>query len=186
MRRLLSILAALAVAAMPVGARADAASDLQKAGERFAHLKYWHATLTSAHRPVTEADFAAPDRFRMTLPTGPAYFIGNAMYISTGGRFMKIAVPQAAGLVQQMRSPAHAAEFAKSHKVDDLGASSVDGVATHAYAFDDAAYGIKTHSVIDVGQADGLPHRAIISSSRGTTTVKYGKYGVPVAINPPS
>jgi hypothetical protein len=185
MRRFLSVTAALAVAAMPLPSRADASSDLQKAGERFAQLKYWHATLTAPHRPPTEADFAAPDRFRMTLPTGPAYFIGHTMYISMNGHYMKIASPQAAAFVQQMRSPANAAKFAQSHKVQDLGSSSAGGVPTHAYAFDDTAYGIRTHTVIDVGQGDGLPHRAVITSDRGVTTVTYGKFGVPIAISPP-
>lgn len=185
MRSLLVLGAALAVAAMPLAARADASGDLRAAADRFAHLKYWHARMTSSRGQTTDADFAAPDRFRITMPTGPAYFIGTAMYVSMGGRYMKIPVPQAAAMVQQLRSPAHFAKFTQSHKVQDLGDSAVDGVATRAYGFDDTTEGVSTHDVIDIGRADGLPHRATIASKQGTTIVRYGKFDVPVTIKPP-
>ncbi len=185
MRRLLTLTTVVVVAAMPLAVRADPSGDLKAAADRFSHLKYWHARMTSSRGQTTDADFAAPDRFRITLPTGPAYFIGSQIYVSMGGRYMKIPVPQAAAMVQQLRSPAHASTFTRSHKIQDLGSSTVDGVAAHAYAFDDTTEGITTHDVIDVGRGDGLPHRATITSQQGTTVVRYGKFDVPVTITPP-
>jgi outer membrane lipoprotein-sorting protein len=186
-RALLLTLAAAAVAVIPLAAQADPAGDLANAAGRFAHLKYWHATLAPSNGHAIEADFAAPDRFRMTLPTGPAYFIGQTVYVSMGGHYMKLPVPQAASYIQNLRSPGNVTKFAKTHKVQDLGNSSADGVPTHAYAFDDTSNGVSSHVTVDVGQADGYLRRAIVKSAgHGTTTIHYSKFDVPVTINAPS
>ena len=174
------------MAAAPLAGLADPATDLANAGGRFTHLKYWHATMVQSSGQTVQADFAAPDRFRMTLPTGPAYFIGQTVYVSMGGHFMKIAVPQAASYIQQLRSPGNVTKFAKTHKVQDLGNSSADGVATHAYAFDDTTNGVSSHVTVDVGKADGYLRRAIVKSTHGTATIHYSKFDVPVTINPPA
>ncbi len=175
------------MAGAPLAAAADPATDLANAGGRFTHLKYWHATMATSSGQTIQADFAAPDRFRMNLPTGPAYFIGHTVYVSMGGHFMKIAVPQAASYIQNLRSPGNVTKFAKTHQVHDLGDSSAEGVPTHAYAFDDKSHGISSHVTVDVGRADGLLRRAIVKSAgHGTTTIHYSKFDVPVTINPPA
>lgn len=186
-RAVLLTLTAVLAASAPLAARADSSGDLAAAVSRFTHLKSWHASMVSSSGHTVEADFAAPNRFRMTLPTGPAYFIGQTVYISMGGHTMKMAVPQAAAYIQDLRSPGNVTKFAKSHNVQDLGSSSADGVATHAYAFDDTTHGISSHVKVDVGQADGYLRRAIVTSAgHGATTVHYSKFNVPVTIQPPA
>ena len=122
----------------------------------------------------------------MKSPVGYNYLIGSTMYMGVQGHYMKVEVPQTASMIDQMRSPARAAEFAKSHAVKDLGPSSVGGVAAHAYGYDVTSNGESVHSVMDVGQASGLPLRVTTKAKNATTVVMYSRYDVPVTINPPA
>ncbi|MBV8579880.1 MAG: hypothetical protein JOZ86_04525 [Candidatus Eremiobacteraeota bacterium] len=185
MRRLLSLAAALTVTFAPLTAGADPSSDLQKTAEAFAALHSWHATMVSQGR-TTECDFVAPDRFKLTTPMGPAYVIGSDIYLSMGGKYMKMPVPMMTSMVSELRSPSHIATFAKSHKVQDLGDTSVGGVATHAYAFDDNTNGIATHVVIDVAKSDSLPRRQVVTYAKGSTTITYRNFNAPLTINAPT
>ncbi len=88
-------------------------------------------------------------------------------------------------MIAMFKSPAHAAAITKSHGFKEAGPSSVDGVATHAYVFDDTSYGVTTHNILDIGAQDGLPHRMTQTSKNGSATITYSKFNVPVTINPP-
>ncbi len=183
-RRFFCALAALAVAALPLPIRADASSDVLAAGKNFAALKSWHADETF-NKSSIGVDFAAPDRFRLQMPTGTQYVIGSDIYVTVGGHTMKLPVPQVGSMIAQLRSPGQAATFAKTHAVKDLGASSVGGVPTHAYGFDDTTEGISTHNVLDVGPKQ-LPYRMTVNSNRGKVVITYSKFNVPVTIEPPA
>jgi hypothetical protein len=183
-RRFFCALAALAVAALPLPIRADAASDVLAAGKNFAALTSWHAEESSQGQSIA-VDFSAPDRFRIQTPAGTQYVIGSEMYVTVAGHTMKLAIPQVASMIAQFRSPGQAATFAKTHPVTDLGNSSVGGVATHAYGFDDTTEGITTHNVLDVGPK-ALPYRMTVNSNRGKAVIIYSKFNVPVTIAPPA
>jgi hypothetical protein len=183
-RRFFCALAALAVAALPLPIRADAASDVLAAGKNFAALKSWHADETSEGHSIG-VDFSAPDRFRIQTPAGTQYVIGTEMYVTVAGHTMKLAIPQVASMIAQFRSPGQAATFTKSHAVTDLGNSTVGGVPTHAYGFDDTTEGITTHNVLDVGPK-ALPYRMTVHSNRGNAVITYSKFNVPVTIEPPT
>jgi hypothetical protein len=183
-RRFFCTLAALAVGAVPLPIRADPTSDVLAAGKNFAALKSWHAEESSDGRSIG-VDFSAPDRFRIQTPAGTQYVIGSEMYVTVAGHTMKLAIPQVASMIAQFRSPGQAATFAKTHPVTDLGNSSVGGVATHAYGFDDTTEGITTHNVLDVGPK-ALPYRMTVTSNRGNAVIIYSKFNVPVTIEPPA
>jgi hypothetical protein len=183
-RRFVCALAASAVAALPLPIRADATSDVLAAGKNFAALTSWHAE-SSAQGQSIGVDFSAPDRFRIETPAGTQYVIGSEMYVTVAGHTMKLAIPQAASMIAQFRSPGQAATFTKTHAVKDLGASSVGDVQTHAYGFDDTTQGITTHNVLDVGPKQ-LPYRMTVNSDRGKVIITYSKFNVPVTIQPPA
>jgi hypothetical protein len=183
-RRFFCALAALAAGALPLPILADPTSDVLAAGKNFAALKSWHADESSEGHAIG-VDFSAPDRFRIQTPAGTQYVIGSAMYVTVAGHTMKLAIPQVASMIAQFRSPGQAATFAKSHPVTDLGNSSVGGVATHAYGFDDTTEGITTHNVLDVGPKQ-LPYRMTVTSDHGKAVITYGKFNVPVTIEPPA
>jgi hypothetical protein len=183
-RRFFCALAASAAAAVPLPIRADATSDVLVAGKNFAALTSWHADETFNNSSIA-VDFAAPDRFRLQMPTGTQYVIGSDIYVTVGGHTMKLPVPQVGPMIAQLRSPGEAATFAKTHVIKDLGTSSVAGVPTHAYGFDDTTEGITTHNVLDIGPKQ-LPYRMTVNSSRGKVVITYGKFNVPVTIQPPA
>ena len=187
MNRLLALAATIVLAAAPPAARADPAGDVRSAGEKFAQLKYFHATMTSRN-VVSQVDFAAPDRFKVTTPAamGTSYIIGTMMYVNAGGHYMSLQMPGLTAMIGQLRTPAQAAKFAATHQIKDLGPSSVDGLAAHAYGFDDTSHNITTHTVLDVGQVDGLPHRMTVTGAQSSTVVNYSRFNVPVTINAPS
>jgi hypothetical protein len=187
MNRLLALAATFVLAAAPLTARADPAGDVRRAGEKFAQLKYFHATMTS-RGVVSEVDCAAPDRFRVTTPAakGPSYIIGAMMYVNAGGHYMSLPMPGLTAMMGYLRTPAQATKFAATHQIKDLGPSSVDGVAVHTYGFDDTSHNITTHNVLAVGEADGLPHRMTITGTQGATVINYSRFNVPVTINAPS
>jgi hypothetical protein len=186
MNRLFTLAATLVLAVAPLVARADPAGDVRRAGEKFAQLKYFHATMTS-RGVVSQVDCAAPDRYKVTTPAamGTSYIIGTMMYVNAGGHYMSLRMPGLTAMMGYLRTPAQASKFAATHQIKDLGPSSVDGVAVHAYGFDDTSHGITTHDVLDVGQADGLPHRMTVTGSQGSTVINYSRFNVPVTINAP-
>jgi len=175
---------AAALAALPLPTLADASSDVLAAGKNFAALTSWHADETFNNSSIS-VDFAAPDRFRLQTPGGTQYVIGSDIYVTIGGHTMKLPVPQVGSMIAQLRSPGQAATFTKTHAVKDLGASSVGGVPTHAYGFDDTTQGITTHNVIDIGPKQ-LPYRMTVNSDRGKAVITYSKFNVPVTIEPPA
>lgn len=184
MRRLFFLAAALSVMAAPLAARADPSADVLAAAKNFSNLKYWHAEEVYEGRSIA-VDYATPNRFRLQLPTGPQYVIGSDVYIGVAGHTMKMAMPQATAMIDQLRSPAAATKFAQKHTIKDLGGTKVGTVATHAYAFDDTTNGITTHNVLDIGPG-ALPYRLTVDSNRGKVVVLYTKFNVPVSIEPPA
>lgn len=79
-----------------------------------------------------QIDFVAPDRYRMTLQgMGVQTIVGDTMYMSMGGRSMKVPMP--AGTLSQWRDPAKLSENEATMTVEAQGSESVDGVATRKY-----------------------------------------------------
>ena len=92
----LSLLAATAAWAGPK-------EDLKALSVKFLALRSYHVTMTNSDKrmPKMEMDFVAPNRYRMQMPMGTQYVIGDVMYMTIDGRTMRVPMPK--GTVSQWR-----------------------------------------------------------------------------------
>lgn len=169
--------------AMTASAAATPADDLMHAADKFAAVKTFHATMTAGKR-VSEIDYAAPDRWHMTMPPSDSYVIGSTVYVKAGGSWMKLPLPGMQAMTDQLRTPAQIREHIASLTIVDQGTDS-DG---HKYAYDTSSNGYTAHVVMWIGLADGLPHKMLVTpQGKGSpVTVVYSRYNEPITITPPT
>ncbi|MBB1060853.1 hypothetical protein [Marilutibacter spongiae] len=130
---LLAAGALLAFQAAAAGPR----EELHEAYERFLAATSFRASLTDVAKgkTLTEMEFVAPDRYRVSVQGGPSQLvIGDAMYMDMGGRTMKLPMP-AGNLVGQYRSREALEALERDLVVDALGADSVDGEPAKVYHY---------------------------------------------------
>lgn len=138
---------------------ADPAQAVLSASQRFATLRSFHAELEvhggAAPSPVRAAmDFVAPDRFRVDTAAGPQIIIGDTFMLQAQGRLQQVPVPP--GLLEQWRNPLPATATPADLQAQDLGAQTLDGVATRHYRVRGAQPGEALDYWID---AQGLPRQ---------------------------
>jgi outer membrane lipoprotein-sorting protein len=143
-------------------------------------------TSSGAQAMTTEADFVAPDRFRMQMPMGTQYIIGDTMYMTVQGRSMK--VPMGKGTMTQWRDPANLAKHEATMTVKALGSETVGGKPAKKYETTNTQPQPST-STMWVG-SDGYPLQIQVSSSvQGkpvTTTIRYSRFNDPtIKVDPP-
>lgn len=179
-RHLWITLALAAATAAPVAASPN--DDVMHAAEKFAAAKTFHATMTAGTR-ISEADYVAPDRWHMTMPSAESVLIGSTMYVKAGGSWMRFPMPGIQAMTDQIRGPAQIRERAASLKIDDQGVDA-DG---HKYAYDATGNGYTAHVVMWIGLTDGLPHKMIVTpqGKGGPVTVLYSRYNEPITIAVP-
>lgn len=116
-----------------VPAWAGGKDDIRAAMARMAAARSYHATMqVSGSHPVTNTiDFAAPDRFRMTLPMGTQTIIGDAMIMNINGMHMKVPLPK--GTLTKWRDPANMENNLAGMTVEALGTDAVDGQPAKKY-----------------------------------------------------
>ncbi|MEP6634216.1 MAG: hypothetical protein ABJA62_08390 [Luteimonas sp.] len=174
----------LASASVFAGPKEDVRAAIDKVmAARSYHVSMVHSG-TSAM--TTEADFVAPDRFRMKMPMGTQYIIGDTMYMNVRGRSMK--VPMGKGAMTQWRDPASIAKNEATMTITSLGIGMLDGKPAHKYKMVDSKTPT-TSSVLWIG-ASGYPLGIDVSGQTmgkpSNTTIRYSRYNDPtIAIDPP-
>lgn len=165
----------LLCAAAPVlgGAREDVIA----ASRKMLALKTYHVTLTGTGM-TTEADFVAPDRYRLTMPAGTQTIIGDTMYLSMQGRSMK--VPLRKGVLTQWRDPMQLRGNEAKLSATALGSETVDGKPARKYAVRNADHP-ELRITLWIG-AGGMPLRIDSESGAGAagrTTLRYSRFDDP-------
>lgn len=154
----------------------------------FLTAKSYHATMTHSGgtRTMTnEIDFVAPDRYRMVMPMGTQYIIGDTMIMSIDGRNMKVPLPKGS---MDFRDPARLSENAETMTVESLGSESLAGQATRKYLIRNSQPE-PSESTMWVG-ANGYPQQIQVSSTAQgqsyTTTIRYSRFNDPtIRVDPP-
>ena len=174
--------AAVARAVLP-----DAKGQVVDAMRKFAGVRSYHASMHLSGGPrgpmTNELDFVAPDRFRMELAgMGTQVIVGDTMYMSAGGRTMKVPMP--AGTLTQWRDPARLGEAEANMTVDDQGSDSVDGQSATKYVVH-VTRPKETTTTLWIGDA-GLPLQLLAHNAMGDATIKYSRFDDPsIAIEAP-
>ena len=181
-------LAALLLLLASAGALAGPKDEVKAALDKFLAARSYHVTMThsGAQAMTTEADFVAPDRFRMKMPMGTQYIIGDTMYMDVQGRSMK--VPMGKGTMTQWRDPANLAKHEATMTVKALGSEAVGGKPAKKYETTNTRPQPST-STMWVG-SDGYPLQIQVSSSVQdkpvTTTIRYSRFNDPaIRVDPP-
>lgn len=182
--RCFAISALLASAAAHAGPK----EELMAAMDRFMQARSYHVEMThsGAQAMNTSADFAAPDRFRMRMPMGTQYIIGDTMYMDMQGRSMKMPMPE--GTMTQWRDPANLAKYEKTMTVRALGDDIVGGKPAKKYEMANTQPQPST-STMWIG-ADGYPLQIQVHNSAqgktATTTIRYSRFNDPtIKVDPP-
>lgn len=138
-RRLLASLALLPLllALSPSPARADAKDDLFKAWQAFLAVKSFRAEieLLEPSRSITQLEFQAPDRYRISIANGPTtVVIGDTGYMQIGGRTMRLPIAMDS-MTAQYRDEAFLRKLQEGVVVEDLGEDSLDGEPMRKYRY---------------------------------------------------
>lgn len=188
----------LAWLAVPLSLLAAAAwagpkEDMQALSLKFLALRSYHVTMESsdARMPKMQMDFVAPNRYRMQMPMGTQYVIGDTMYMSVNGRTMK--VPMNKGTVSGWRDSDRVFRNLDQTRVEALGTELLNGRPTKKYRMTQSGMtqSGKTPgtSLVWVG-GDGYPVQVeTTGTARGkntTMTIHYSRFNDPaIRIDPP-
>ncbi|QSX78773.1 LolA family protein [Agrilutibacter solisilvae] len=156
---------------------------------RFLAATSYHVAMDTraGERAMTlEMDFVAPDRYRMSLPSGTQYVIGDTMYMSAQGRTMK--VPMSPGQTSQFRDSARFAEHRATMTVDAQGSEPIDGKAAQKFVIRNTQPE-PSESTMWVGD-DGYPVQVSVTGQAGgqttQTMIRYSRFNDPtIKIDPP-
>ena len=168
----------LLLATLP--AWAGAQDDLRAAMDKMLAARSYHAVMqvTGAQPMTNTIDFAAPDRFRITLPMGTQTIIGDSMWMNMDGMHMKMPLP--AGTLTKWRDPANL-DRNTTTTVQALGADTVDGQPARRYRVT-SSQSRPSQSTLWIG-ANGYPLQIQVDGkSMGkatTTTIRYSRFNDP-------
>lgn len=167
----------------------DAKAEIGRMMDSFVSVKSYHvdmSTSTPKGDMAMDMDFVAPDRYRMKMPMGTQYVIGDTMYMSMDGRTMKMALPK--GQVTNYRDPAQLEANKATMTVESLGSDTVNGQVAKKYLIRNTQPR-PVESTIWVG-ADGYPLKIEVageaSGQVARTTIRYSRFNDPtIRIDPP-
>lgn len=172
----------LLLALLAGDALAGARDEVIAASQKLLALKTYHVTMTHAGKgpATTEADFVAPDRYRLQMPTGTQVIVGDTMYLSIEGRTMK--VPLQKGMLTQWRDPMNLRANAARMTATALGSEPVDDRPAKKYAIANAD-APDMDTTMWVG-GNGLPVKIVTrrkgsGPAAGTTTLRYSRFDDP-------
>src|SRR5690606_18152839 len=145
--------------AADAGLATDARAELIASLGAFKDIRSYHATMqveAQGTTMVTELDFVAPDRFRMTMPggIGTQTIIGDTMYMQAGGQVMRSKVP--AGMLDKWRNPGNVEDAYDGTVVQALGPAMLDGKPVRKFLLRQPSSDTPADVTMWVG-ADGLP-----------------------------
>lgn len=183
-----SALAKIAGDLNPLASPKDA---IKASMDRFLALHSYHASMEFSGGPGgamghNDIDFVAPDRYRMVMPMGTQFIIGDTMYMHVQGRTMKVPMPK--GTLSQWRDPARLAEAEEGMTVQAQGSDTIDGVATSKYLVHH-----EKPQPTDVTMwinGDDLPVRiqvgSLVKGKAMTSTINYSRFDDPtIKVDPP-
>jgi outer membrane lipoprotein-sorting protein len=186
-RRLAAVVVSLSVLAS-ASAWAGPKEEMKALSIKFLALRSYHVTMESSDKrvPKMETDFVAPNRYRMQMPMGTQYVIGDTMYMTIDGRTMKIPMPK--GTMMQWRESDRAFREVDKMQIEALGTEVINGKSAKKYRMTQAGPPA-TNSLIWVG-ADGYPIKIETTGTAGkrasTMTIHYSRFNDPsIKIEPP-
>lgn len=167
----------------------DARDEVGRMMDSFLALKSYHVDMTTSTPKgdmAMDMDFVAPDRYRMKMPAGTQYVIGDTMYMTMNGRTMKMELPK--GQIANYRDPAQFEANKATMTVELLGSEAVDGQLAKKYMLRNTQPR-PVESTMWVG-ADGYPLRIDVkggdSDQVTRTTIRYSRFNDPaIRIDPP-
>lgn len=172
-----------------VAAWAGPKEEMKALSVKFLALRSYHATMEGSDKRMQkmEMDFVAPNRYRMSMPMGTQYVIGDTMYMTIDGRTMKVPMPK--GTVTQWRESDRAFREVDKMQIEALGMEAVGGKPAKKYRMTQIAGKTPTTSLIWVG-LDGYPAKMETTGTAGkratTMTVRYSRFNDPsIRIEPP-
>ncbi|MCA1714730.1 MAG: hypothetical protein LC715_06365 [Gammaproteobacteria bacterium] len=155
--------------------------EVKAAMDKFLAAKSYHATMahSGAQAMTIETDFVAPDRYRMRMPMGTQYIIGDTMVMSIDGRSIK--VPMGKGTLTQWRDPGNLAKSQATLTVTGLGSELLDGKPAKKYRMVNAQPQ-PSESTMWIG-GNGYPLQIQVdgkaAGQTGTTTLRYSRFNDP-------
>jgi outer membrane lipoprotein-sorting protein len=156
--------------------------DMKAMSIRFLALRTYHVTMENSDKrmPKMEMDFVAPDRYRMQMPMGTQYVIGDTMYMNIQGRTMKVPMPK--GTSSQWRETDRAFHEMDRMQIEALGMDAVNGKPARKYRMSQAGK-TPTTSLIWVGM-DGYPAKMETTGTAAgkpasTMTIHYSRFNDP-------
>lgn len=161
--------------------------EVKAALDKFIAAKSYRATMThsGAQAMMIQTDFVAPDRYRMQLPMGTQYIIGDTMVMNIGGRSMK--VPLGKGTLTQWRDPGNLAKSQATLTVTALGSELLDGKPAKKYRMVNTQPQ-RSESTMWIG-GNGYPLQITVDGRAGgtqTTTLRYSRFNDPtIRVEPP-
>lgn len=171
---------------------ADAGAELAASLDAFKDVRSYHATMQIRARGATmvsEVDFVAPDRFRMTMPggIGTQTIIGDTMYMQSGGQVVRSQVP--AGMLDKWRNPGNLEDARDRMVVQALGPAMLDGRPARKFLLRRPSPDTPADVTMWIG-ADGLPLQveAVVTGpgDAGSNVIRYSRYNDPsIRITPP-
>ncbi|TXH76079.1 MAG: hypothetical protein E6Q88_03140 [Lysobacteraceae bacterium] len=185
----LSAMAAILLSTATLPVWAGPKEELQALSVKFLALRSYHVKMDNSDKrvPSMEIDFQAPNRYRMQMPMGTQYVIGDTMYMTIDGRTMRIPMPK--GTMTQWRESDRAFREIDQMQIEGLGAEVVNGKPTKKYRMSQTAHKPATTSLLWVG-GDGYPVKMETTGGSGkrasTVTVHYSRFNDPsIKIDPP-
>jgi hypothetical protein len=183
-----SALAKIAGDLNPLASPKDA---IKASMDRFLALHSYHASMEFSGGPGgamghNDIDFVAPDRYRMVMPMGTQFIIGDTMYMHVQNRTMKVPMPK--GTLSQWRDPARLAEAEEGMTVQAQGSDMLDGMATTKYLVHHEKP--KPTDVTMWINGDDLPVQiqvnSVLNGKAVTSTTRYSRFDDPtIKVDPP-
>ncbi len=179
---------AIAFSLISAAAWAGPKEDLQLLSRKFLTLHSYHVSMQSSdgRMPKIETDFVAPNRYRMQMPIGTQYVIGDVMYMSINGRTMRMPMPK--GATSHWRESDRAFREIDQAQVELLGNDTVNGKSAKKYRITTAGKTPST-SLFWAG-LDGYPIKTEATSAVNkrniTMTILYSRFNdASIRIDPP-
>lgn len=172
-----------------VAAWAGPKEDLKALSVKFLALRAYHVSMTNSDKrmPKMEMDFVAPNRYRMQMPMGTQYVIGDVMYMTIDGRTMRVPMPK--GTTTQWREIDRCFREIDKMRIEALGMETVNGKPTKKYRMTQTTGNPPTSTLLWVG-ADNYPVKIETTGNTGkgasTMTIVYSRFNDPaIRIEPP-
>lgn len=181
---------AIAAAAAALNPLASPKDEITASMEKFLAVRSYHASMQVSGGPrgtiTNEVDFVAPDRYRMQLPMGTQYIVGDTMYMDMQGKVMKVPMPK--GTLSQWRDPVRLAENTASMTVEAQGSEVIDGSPARKYLVHNTQP--QPSDVTMWIGGNGLPVQIRASSTTqgqaAETTIRYSRFNDPtLRVDPP-